>query len=261
METYGQAEKGLSGKPIQLTLTPGGDWNGLVGVLEKWINMAEELSAYHERDLNDAKKRGDEAAEKLERAEEKLSSVSAELEACRLAAEDSAQKQERLEEEKKRLEEALQDFDWIQEARNACDKVCNDLRDLFGERFPEWYTPDFDMAVCHALMSVRAQLALVNPFVSPTETMLGLDKAFGKYLAGAGVDALEQARRLYMGWFNEQAEDLYLIRWPQPGSEFDPGYCVRVEDNGFTGVLAATSCAVYKRGQLTERARVKTIAR
>lgn len=240
----------------------------MVGVLEKMIKMEEELAAYHARDLDEARKRGEEAEEKLERAEENLrkaeekcASAAAELEARRAAAEAGAQERERLEEEKKRLEDALQDFDWIQEARNACDKVCNDLRDLFGERFPEWYTPDFDMAVCHALMSVRAQLALVNPFVSPTETMLGLDKAFGKYLAGAGVDALEQARQLYMGWFNGQAGDLYQIRWPQPGSPFDPAYCVREEDNGFTGVLTATTCAVFRGGQLTTKARVKTIAR
>lgn len=268
METCGQAEKGFGGKPIQLTLAPGGEWNGLVGVLEKLIKMEEELAAYHARDLNEARKRGDEAEEKLARAEESLreaeekrASAAAELEARRAAAEAGARERERLAEEKKGLEETLRDFAWIQETFNACVGVCNDLDELFGKQFPGWYTTDFTKAVCHALMSVRTQLALPSPFVSPTETMLGLDKAFVKCLSGAGAAALEQARRLYMGWFNEQAGGSYRIRWPQPGSPFDPGYCVREEDNGFTGVLTATTCAVYRGEQLTTKARVKTIAR
>ena len=268
MDTLGQMDKGFSGKPIQLTLTPGGDWNGMVGVLEKWMGMAEELSAYHARDLAEAQKRGEEALKQLEQVTAEKEAVLAELQAaktqleeCRSIADTTKTELASLKAKSDSLEESLKGLEWMPEARNSCIKVCNDLVGLFGERKPVWYADEFDSEVCNALMSVYTLLALSSPFVSPTEIMLGIDKAFFKNLGPTGSDALEKARKLYMGWFNEQAGELYQICWPQPGSEFDPSYCVREEDNGFTGVRFATSCAVYKGGQLTEKARVMTVAR
>ena len=159
----------------------------------------------------------------------------------------------------------LEHFKWQETAMETWAPVINQVQSLLSGQ--SWYDEKLHYAILQTMMSLSFPVDDTGQTLSgsPADMVSNIDEAFYGNLHGTDgeIQLLESVRKELFGKFNEKFVGRYEIRWPTPGSDYDSAaesYCRLAEDNGYTRIRVAMTCAIFgSAGKLLRRAKVETV--